>query len=213
MHVVFRLTQTREATLIKELLNGYEGVLLSDFYAGYDSVLCRQQKCLVHLIRDLNDDLWKNPFLAEYELFVLRVRELLVPIFKDVERYGLKKRHLHKHLKSVERFYRQSIDGAAWDSDIVRTYQKRFIRYRESLFLFLSEDGIPWNNNAAERALRELVIQRGISGQFYEKGATDYLRLLGIAQSCRFQEKSFLRFLLSEGKNVDAFKDHKRRRP
>ena len=33
----------------------------------------------------LNDDLWKNPFLAEYELFVARIRDLLVPIFEDVE--------------------------------------------------------------------------------------------------------------------------------
>jgi hypothetical protein len=35
------------------------------------------------LIRDLNDDLWKNPFLEEYEQFVLRVRDLVLPIFQD----------------------------------------------------------------------------------------------------------------------------------
>ena len=82
-------------------------------------------------------------------MFVTRVRDLLVPIFEDVERYGLKKRHLHKHMKSVDRFYRQSIDGVTWKSEIIQTYQKRFLRYRESLFLFLTEDGLPWNNNAA----------------------------------------------------------------
>ena len=191
---------------------GYEGVLVSDFYGGYDSMPCRQQKCLVHLIRDLNDDLWKHPFLTEYECFVTRVRDLLVPIFEDVERYGLKKRHLQKHMKSVDRFYRQSIDGVTWQSEIIQTYQKRFVRYRESLFLFLTEDGLPWNNNAAERAIRHLAVQRKISGSFFVKGATDYLTLLGIAQSCRFQDKSFLRFLLSEEKDVDAFKDRKGRR-
>ena len=116
-------------------------------------------------------------------------------------------------MQSVDRFYRQSIDGVTWESDLVQTYQKRFVRYRESLFLFLTEDGIPWNNNTGERALRHLAIQRKISGSFFLKGATDYLRLLGIAQSCRFQEKSFLRFLLSEEEDVDAFKDRKRRRP
>ena len=57
-------------------------MLISDFYGGYDSMPCRQQKCLVHLIRDLNDDLWKNPFLAEYELFVARIRDLFLPIFQ-----------------------------------------------------------------------------------------------------------------------------------
>ena len=70
--------------------------------------------------------------------------------------------------------------------------------------------GIPWNNNAAERALRHLAVQRKISGAFSQKGATDYLRLLAISQTCRFQEKSFLGFLLSGLKNVDAFKDRRR---
>jgi len=209
-HVVFRLTDSRETTLIHKMLAGYEGVLVSDFYGGYDSMPCRQQKCLVHLIRDLNDDLWKHPFLTEYECFVTRIRDLLVPIFEDVERYGLKTRHLHKHMKSVDRFYRQAIEGVTWQNEMVHTYQKRFLRYRESLFLFLTEDGLPWNNNAAERAIRQLAIQRKISGSFFVKGATDYLTLLGIAQSCRFQDKSFLRFLLSEENDVDAFKDRKR---
>ncbi|MGO8751950.1 MAG: IS66 family transposase [Thermoguttaceae bacterium] len=211
-HVVFRLTDSRETTLVHKVLGGYEGVLVSDFYGGYDSFTCRQQKCLVHLIRDLNDDLWKNPFLAEYEVFVAKVRDLLVPIFEDVEKYGLKKRHLQKHMKSVDRFYRQSIDGVTWKNETIQTYQKRFLRYRESLFLFLTEDGIPWNNNTAERAIRHLAVQRKISGSFFVKGATDYLTLLGIAQSCRFQDKSFLRFLLSEERDVDAFNDRKGRR-
>jgi hypothetical protein len=211
-HVVFRLTRTREPAAIQELLRRYSSVLVSDFYAGYDSCACRQQKCLVHLIRDLNDNLWKNLFLPEYEVFVSRVRDLLVSIFGDVEEYGLKKRHLKKHMKSVDRFYRHSIDDVAWESDIIHTYQKRFARYRESLFLFLTEDGIPWNNNMGERALRHLAIQRKISGSFFVKWANDYLRLLGIAQSCRFQHKSFLRFLLSEERDVDAYRDNKRRR-
>ena len=55
----------------------------------------------------------------------------------------------------------------------------------------------------AERALRHLAVQRKISGAFSEKGAGDYLRLLSIAQTCRFQQKSFLGFLLSKSTNVN----------
>jgi hypothetical protein len=58
---VFRLTATRESSFLQEMPANYEGVLISDFYGGYHSMPCRQQKCLVHLIRDLNDDLWKHP--------------------------------------------------------------------------------------------------------------------------------------------------------
>lgn len=212
-HVVFRLSPTRETTLIQDILQHYDGVLVSDFYGGYDSMPCRQQKCWSHLIRDLNDDLWKNPFLEEYEQFVVQVRNLVLPIFQDVLNFGLKRRYLRKHMKLVDRFYRQHIDGARSNSEIILKYQKRFERYRDSLFLFLTEDGLPWNNNMAERAIRHLAVQRKISaGTFSEKGATEYLTLLGIAQSCRFQDKSFLHFLLSEERDVDAFRDRRGRR-
>jgi predicted RecB family nuclease len=40
-HVVFRMTETREATIVHEFLSGYQGVLISDFYGGYDAVTCR----------------------------------------------------------------------------------------------------------------------------------------------------------------------------
>jgi hypothetical protein len=212
-HVAFRLTATRETQFLQELLAGYEGTLVSDFYPGYDSMACKQQKCLVHLIRDLNDDLWKNPFNAEYERFVASVRDLLVPMLEDVERFGLKTWHLRKHQKRVDQFYRQTIDVPTPKCEITATYQKRFAHYRGSLFTFLRSDGIPWHNNMAERAIRHFAIQRKISGFFYTKGAMEYLRLLGIAQTCRFQGKSFLRFLLSDCMDVDLFKESKRRKP
>ena len=192
------------------MLKEYTGVLVSDFYGGYDAVACRQQKCLVHLIRDLNDDLWKNPFNSELERFVSAVRDLIVPIMADVDKYGLKKRHLHKHEPTVDRFFRNVIDGREYKCEITQTYQKRFLRYRESLFRFLNEDGIPWNNNMAERASRHLAVQRKISGSFFKRVAEHYLLLLGIAQSCRFQNKTFLGFLLSKEKYVDEFNEKRR---
>jgi hypothetical protein len=81
-HVIFKLSENREATIAHELLSGYSGVLCSDFYGGYDSVPCVQQKCWVHLIRDLNENLRKSPFDTEYEKFVCAVGELIVAACK-----------------------------------------------------------------------------------------------------------------------------------
>jgi hypothetical protein len=209
-HVVFRMTETREADIVREVLAGYKGVLVSDFYPGYDSIPCRQQKCLVHLIRDINDDLWKAPFDKELEGFALEVQALLVPILEVVDRYGLKAWHLRKFLKEVERFYAKNVTGKEYLSQVTETYRKRFERYRGSLFTFLSEDGIPWNNNMAERAIRQLAVQRKISSCFYKQHVCHYLLLLAISQTCRFQEKSFLKFLLSKETDLDSFR---RRRP
>jgi hypothetical protein len=132
--VFFRLTDTRETGFLQDLLDGYPGVLVSDFYGGYDAIACRQQKCLVHLIRDLNEDLWKNPFNIEYEQFVASVRDVLVPIFDDIERYGLKTRHLRKHRRRVEDLYRYTINTLPDRQDVLSKYKKRFERYRHSLF-------------------------------------------------------------------------------
>ena len=210
-HVVFKLTDTRETSMVRELLKDYQGILVSDFYAGYDAVPCRQQKCLVHLIRALNDDLWSNPYDLELESFVQACKELLVPILEAFVRYGAKRRHLAKFTRSVERFYRNHIVGKGYRSEVIQTCQKRFVRYKDDLFRFLTEDGIPWNNNMAERAIRHLAIQRKISGCFYKRVAVQYLRMLGIAQTCRFQSKSFLRFLLSGETDVYGFVERRRK--
>jgi hypothetical protein len=208
IHVVFKLTPTREAAIVHEFLGNYSGTLISDFYAGYDSVQCKQQKCWVHLIRDMNDDLWKAPFDIEYESFILEVRNLIVPILQTAEEHGLKTKKLSKFNPSVEKFYEDTINKN-YKSELTLKYQKRLLRYRESLFTFLNEDNIPWNNNTGERALRHLAVQRKISGTFFESMMPHYLLLLGIMQTCRFQNKSFLQFLLSKEKDIDKFKKKK----
>jgi len=71
---------------------------------------------------------------------------------------------------------------------------------------FIENNGVPWHNNAVERALRHLAVQRKISGALSEKGAGNYLRILSIAQTCRFQRKSFLGFLLSKSTNIDEYR-------
>ena len=210
-NVIFRLTETREASFVHKLLADYNGVLISDFYPGYDSVTCKQQKCWVHLIRDLNNDLRESPFDKEYENFIVEVRDLIIPIMEAIQKYGLKKRNLNKFKKQVDMFYSRVIIGKRYKSELVIKYQKRFTRYRESLFTFLEQDGIPWHNNTAERAIRPVAKQRAISSSFHEAPARHYLLLLSIRQTCRFQGKSFFKFLYSRETDLDKFEARKRR--
>jgi Transposase IS66 family len=85
------------------------------------------------------------------------------------------------------------------------------LRYRESLFTFLEEDKIPWNNNPGERALRHIAVQRKIStAPFSMNGFPQYLTLLSIAQTCRFLNKPFLKFLLSGEKSISTLLKERR---
>ena len=197
--------------VVHEFLDGYNGVLITDFYPGYDSIDCLQQKCWVHLIRDLNEDLWKAPFDSEFEQFVNAVNNMISPIIEAVYKYGLKKRNLAKFQNSIKGFFETTIDDKLYRSEIVKKYQKRFKRYKKSLFTFTEHDDVAWHNNTAERALRHISKQEQISGSFYEKMTHDYLTLLGIQQTCRFYKKRFLDFLLSEQKELEFFTKSKRR--
>jgi hypothetical protein len=210
--VVYVCTPTRDGTILEEMLEGFTGVLVSDFYAAYDSPKCPQQKCLIHLMRDINDDLFHNPFDEELKQLGQGLVEILKPIIDTIDSYGLKRRHLHKHKEDVERFFR-SLAGQAYGSGVTQKYQKRIIKYREKLFVFLDQDGVPWNNNNAENALKRFASRRKIIGaSFNEKGLRDYLVFLSIYQSCRNKHLSFLPFLRSGELDLDIFAEGVERR-
>ncbi len=49
---------------------------------------CAQQTCLIHLIRDLNEDLYKEPFNEEFKELVGDVAALLKPMIETVDEFG-----------------------------------------------------------------------------------------------------------------------------
>lgn len=201
--VIFIYKNSREADFLKELLKNFRGVLISDFFPGYDSINCAQQKCLIHLIRDLNHDLYKNPFDEEFKETVEKFGILLRAIVDTIDKFGLKKRHLNKHKKSVEKFYK-FLRRKKYTSKLAEKYKKRFDKNRDKLFTFLDYDGVPWNNNNAENAIRHFATYRRIvDGMFTENGLTQYLTLLSIYQTCKYWNINFLRFLLSKRKTFD----------
>lgn len=210
--VVYVYSPTREGTILEEHLKGFGGVLVSDFYSAYDSVQCPQQKCLIHLIRDVNDDLFHNPFDEELKQLAQRLVAVLKPIIDTIDRYGLKQYHLNKHREDVTRYFRY-LSGQSFRSEVARKYQKRMLKYQDKLFVFLEHDGVPWNNNNAENALKHFVCRRRILGpSFSEKGMQNYLLFFSIYQTCRNKGLSFLRFLRSGVLDIDDFAQNRSRR-
>ena len=83
-------------------------------------------------------------------------------------------------MRVIEKFYVSTIIDYSYKSDLCSKYQDRFMKYRESLFIFLKHDGIPWHNNPAENALRAITLQLDISGVLHKSVIKEYLILLGI---------------------------------
>jgi hypothetical protein len=59
---IYIFRPSREGDFLRHMLNGFGGVLVSDFYAAYDGLGCTQQRCLIHLMRDMNRAILDNPF-------------------------------------------------------------------------------------------------------------------------------------------------------
>src|SRR5262249_50768469 len=132
---------TREGSTIQAMLKDFSGVLVSDFYAAYDAIECRQQKCLIHFIRDLNDELLKHPYDNGLKGFVGDFAALVKPMVETVDRRGLKKRFLAKHGAFVDRFYKH-LDRRFGASEAARKLVARLQKNRNKMFTFLDFDGV-----------------------------------------------------------------------
>ena len=132
---------------------------------------------------------------------------VLKPIIDTIDRYGLKQYHLNKHKEEVARYFRY-LSERAFGSQVASKYQKRLQKYQDKLFVFLDHDGIPWNNNNAENAIKRFASRRKIFGTWpTADGLQDYLVFLSIYQTCRLKNLSFLQFLRSGTFDIDSFAD------
>src|SRR5262249_16310183 len=186
--VLYVYSDTREGGMIQELLSSFKGVLVSDFYAVYEIVPCEQQKCLIHLVRDLNDELLTNPFDNELKRLVESFGSLMKPILETINRWGLKKHFLHNHLVSFQRFYRD-LKLCEFRSEAAVRWQERFNKSRHVLFTFLKHDRVPWNNNNAEHAIKAFArLRKTIAGSSTVSSLADYLVLLSVCQTCKYKD-------------------------
>jgi predicted RecB family nuclease len=181
--VAYLYADTREAEVLQTTLAGFKGVLVSDFYAAYDSLDCPQQKCLTHLLRDLNDEILKHPYDEELKQLVVAFAELVKPMVETVDRYGLKRHFLRKHRAFVGRFYK-ALGKTVYQSESALKCKERFEKNQNKLFTFLDYDGVPWNNNNAEHAIKAYAALRNVmQGTSTRAGTEEYLILLSICET------------------------------
>jgi len=140
-------------------IEAFDGILVSDFWAAYDSVCCGDnQKCLPHLLRELlkvdehNDGMEWRAFNKQLKRLVrdgirMRKRKDFTP-----ERYASRIKLIHRRLCKLA-------DATYLDPDASRL-GNRISKYRDQLFTFLDTPGVPPDNNHAERQIRPAVIIR-----------------------------------------------------
>jgi predicted RecB family nuclease len=198
--------QSREASFLPDLLQSFRGVLVSDFYTGYDSIQCVQQRCLIHLMRDFNEELLKNPFDENLKALAMNFSSVLRDAVSTIDKHGYKRRFLQKHKEPAKQF----CDWASrcqFGSVPVERLRSRIEKYSGKLFTFLDFDDVCWNNTNAEHAIKVFARHRRTAdGRFTTRSIQEYLAILSIAETCRGRGEDFLDFLLTSGASHVSFR-------
>jgi predicted RecB family nuclease len=203
--VFYTCRPTREGRFLRQMLEDFRGVLVSDFYTAYDALQCPQQKCLIHLIRDMNQDVLGNPFDTELHSITDRFGALLRSIVTTIDAFGLKRKRLRGHSESTAAFLR-AIGDQSFTSHTAQALQRRLLKNRDRLFTFLDHDGVSWNNSNAEHAIKQLSSFREKSANYMKAvGLDEHLVLMTVYQTCRYHKVNFLKFLLSRSLDIDLF--------
>jgi transposase len=169
--------QSRGQPVVRRVLgNQFKGVLVSDFYVGYNDYECRKQRCWGHLLRDLHDlkeqhkveehKVEEHPEDSEAVSWAQAVRALYdeAESFLAAEPKPSQEARERKYVSLVERVHALGLEHAQDQAHPTHALCKRLVRHEDELFQFVLVEGLSPNNNLAERSIRPMVVIRKISG-------------------------------------------------
>ena len=173
--------------LMKFFVQEFGGTLVSDFWGPYNAVVCAfRQKCLAHLYRELeHTEKYKSPG-DDWPQFAKKLRRLLGDAIRlwrrreelSPQTYASRRDRIHERLAKL-------ID-TPWEDANAKRLIKRFRRHQNELFTFLDQEGVPFDNNHAERSVRPAVIIRKNShGNRSQQGADCQAVLMSVFRTLK----------------------------
>ena len=187
----YRIDRSRGAGVPKDVLGeAYRGVVVSDFYSAYNRLQGPQQKCWVHLLRELRDGA-KTELSDEYRRAHRRLRR----VFLDARRL-VRSRSTLPPLRVQRRQQRLEARLFTWGATpyhnkTLRRLAGRILKHHHQLLTCLKVPGVPMDNNQAERAIRPHVIIRHRSYQSRSPtGAATHADLMSLVQTLTLQGRA-----------------------
>jgi transposase len=202
LYTLYRIDPTRSADVLLAVLGKeFKGVLGCDQFSAYHRYLgtvdIRVQWCLAHLIREVKF-LTTLPAHAA-RAYGERFREALQNLFAVIhQREHLSEREFRKRLTTAKEHILTVSKEAVPDNKHCRNLAERMRKHGEGYFTFITTPGVAPTNNAAEQAIRFVVIDRYITqGTRSVWGARWSERIWTVVATCAQQGKSVYRFLHS----------------
>jgi transposase len=139
----------------------FKGILVTDFWGAYNALVCAaKQKCFVHLLGDLKKVAKYGDKSDDWPVFAKRLKRILRDAMRlSGKRQTLKKAKYERLCERIEQRMTQLID-TPWTNKEAKRLVKRLRRHRAELFVFLYHADVPFDNNHAERTIRNAVVMR-----------------------------------------------------
>lgn len=184
--------KSRSGQVAQEVLGQeFAGVTVSDFYAGYNRLEGKHQRCWVHLLRDLSELAEVNGDRPQ----VLAWVETVCALYAQAKAFchpqpRVRQRQQRRFQQALARLARPHANDPEAPQ---RVLAQRMIRHLGELFLFVGDPQIPPDNNLAERSLRPAVTARKISGGTRSpKGSETKMALLSLFSTWAAQDRPLL---------------------
>ena len=199
--------QTEELTVLAQSESRGLKAITSHFQEGFgEAILChdawrtyfnysenRHQLCCAHMLRELNYMIERYKSTWAQELKAL-FREA-ISLKKKLT--SLSSQQAKKNIDAIESQLDKLL-GATVNSSHKEavTFQKRLLKYRDSILTFLHYPKVPPDNNGAERAVRNIKVKQKISGQFKStRGADDFCVIRSVVDTLNKRSENVLQNL------------------
>jgi hypothetical protein len=173
---------------LKILGKKHKGVNIHDRFSAYKTLAKKtkniQQDCWVHIIKNAEELAYFYGSEGEHILQVLRET---YKIGKDFNHHGT-----DRDIKDLFKWMKDQLNQP-YKSHKCNTFVCNLLKEKDNLFEFVKNPEVDGTNNAAERALRPVVIARKVSGgSRSEKGAKNYEILMSVVQTLRQNGKNLV---------------------
>ena len=190
---IYAVLPSRARYVIHDLIGEKPAaVVVSDRYAGYAFVDAQQrQVCWAHLLRDFRR-------IAERAGEPGRIGRRLLGLGYVMFRWRERGKTGAEQFEPLQQRVRSALERGAKQTDCRRSAATcaNVLALWPALWSFVTHPGVEPTNNAAEQALRAIVVKRKISGPTRSRRGDDFLaRGFSAMESCRRQGRNLLDYL------------------
>ncbi len=177
-------------TINNNFANGFpKAVLVHDCWASHFQTNCQtHQICTAHLLRELNffEERYKSKWAENFKSILLNALELQKNT-TTIQEFENRRAKIMQHLTNI---LQTEITEIHKD---LRAFYRRMVKFKNYIFTFLFHYDVPPDNNASERAIRNIKVKQKISGQFKtETGAKIYAVIRSITDACIKNDQNIL---------------------